>query len=583
MKNVMRAVPYIFFAIFIPTAVFFSGCSSNNAPNSPGSTANPTATPTFGFTVIPQVTCPATGICAQLSVQRSQGNVPSTTLQVSLQVSGAVYTTAAVTVSYGATSIPMTFATNSGNSSLYNAAAAWSYLPGTSYSVSITAAAYTANASLVAPGNITAAVNGSNASWTVEGNFDYVEVFSSSGFNYLSGFPNASDVNSPVSVPPSTYPSSDSYNFIVACQNAQVFYGTNSAVEIFATDVVWNTVNVSYTPTPTPSYTPSSPTATPTFTFTPTITYTPNNTDTPTLTPTLTFTFTPTPTFTPLHPFVASWTVAGGSHSTFYAPWGIGVDSQGYVYVADNGNSRVVKLNSSGTYVTEWGNSGNPGNQLGYPHGLAVDSSNNIYVVDANNSRIQKYTTVGGSVVKWGSFGAGSTVMGVFNSPDGIAVDSSNNVYVVDTNNYRVQKFTSTGSPVTQWGSNGAGNGQFANPLPIAVDPSNNVYVGDTGASAGHSMQKFDSNGNFLLAWDGGLSLIPRGLMAYTDGNIYVMDNQLDGMKVYTSGGVFFGQLGSYGSGNGQFGNGPRGIAHSASGTIYVCDTPNNRIEVFGP
>src|SRR5262249_17519582 len=49
-------------------------------------------------------------------------------------------------------------------------------------------------------------------------------------------------------------------------------------------------------------------------------------------------------------------------------------------------------------------------------------------------------------------------------------------------------------------------------------------------------------------------------------------------VQKFTPAGVFLAAVGSGGSGNGQF-SGPRGVAVSSSGTLYVADAGNNRVQ----
>lgn len=81
----------------------------------------------------------------------------------------------------------------------------------------------------------------------------------------------------------------------------------------------------------------------------------------------------------------------------------------------------------------------------------------------------------------------------------GVATDSSDNIYVTDGGSPEtaVQKFTSNGTFITSWGSTGLGDGQFVSPGGVYVDSSDNVSVSDFGEN--NRIQKFDSNGNFLV------------------------------------------------------------------------------------
>src|ERR687894_54071 len=62
------------------------------------------------------------------------------------------------------------------------------------------------------------------------------------------------------------------------------------------------------------------------------------------------------------------------------------------------------------------------------------------------------------------------------------------------------QTTTSNYSFVTIWGSSGRAFGQFSQPFDIATDSAGNVYVTDFTGLA-NQVQKFSSDGSFLLSW----------------------------------------------------------------------------------
>ena len=183
------------------------------------------------------------------------------------------------------------------------------------------------------------------------------------------------------------------------------------------------------------------------------------------------------------------------------------------------------------------------------------------------------------SVKTWGSSGSGN---GQFIDPHGVAVDSSGNVYVADLGNHRIQKFDSNGNFIIKWGSNGSDPGQFFKPFGVAVDSSDNVYVADT---HNHRIQKFDGNGNFIIRWgsygNGNEQLYyPFDIAVDSLGNVYVTDSYNHRIQKFDSNGAYLTQWGSGGSGNGQF-NRPWGIDVDSSGSVYVADYLNNRIQKF--
>src|ERR1035441_777597 len=79
-------------------------------------------------------------------------------------------------------------------------------------------------------------------------------------------------------------------------------------------------------------------------------------------------------------------------------------------------------------------------------------------------------------VRQWGEFG---TKPGQFRFPAMIAADRHSNLYVVDQHNHRVQKFDSEGRFLLSWGEQGNGPGQFNYPFGVAVNSRGEVYISD--------------------------------------------------------------------------------------------------------
>jgi len=108
------------------------------------------------------------------------------------------------------------------------------------------------------------------------------------------------------------------------------------------------------------------------------------------------------------------------------------------VYVADSGNSRIVKLSPGGTVLSEFGSRGTTDGRFHDPIGVAVDGVGNVYVLDYENDRVEEFDPNGRFVAKWGERGVG---LGEFSQPRAIAVGCNGDVYVADTNNNRVERF----------------------------------------------------------------------------------------------------------------------------------------------
>ncbi|CAF4433489.1 unnamed protein product, partial [Adineta steineri] len=89
-------------------------------------------------------------------------------------------------------------------------------------------------------------------------------------------------------------------------------------------------------------------------------------------------------------------TIAGNGSSgniTLNYPTGIVLDTNGYLYIVDSNNHRIVASNYYGfRCLVGCSGGGSSSSQLSYPQSMAFDSYGNIFVTDRNNSRIQKFT-----------------------------------------------------------------------------------------------------------------------------------------------------------------------------------------------
>jgi DNA-binding beta-propeller fold protein YncE len=96
--------------------------------------------------------------------------------------------------------------------------------------------------------------------------------------------------------------------------------------------------------------------------------------------------------------------------SQFHVPYGIDVDTEGHVWVADRANDRVQKFDSKGKFILKFGNKdAEPSNEPGKfdnPRDVAVDKDlRYVYVADSKNNRIQKFDLNGSFIEEKGKLG----------------------------------------------------------------------------------------------------------------------------------------------------------------------------------
>src|SRR5262249_4169730 len=173
-----------------------------------------------------------------------------------------------------------------------------------------------------------------------------------------------------------------------------------------------------------------------------------------------------------------------------------------------------------------------------------------------------------------GSNGSGN---GQLNQPMGIAVDQLGNVWVADTINDRIEEFSNTGTYLRQFGGPGTGDGQFDRPEGVAIGQAGNVWVADANNSR---IEEFTGTGVFIRKFS---TLHPTGIAADAAGNIWMSSDQVFGAQEYSSLGTLLQQVGTQGTGSGQFSQGTWGVTVDGLGNLLISDTFTPRVEEFSP
>lgn len=169
----------------------------------------------------------------------------------------------------------------------------------------------------------------------------------------------------------------------------------------------------------------------------------------------------------------------------------VATNSGGYVYAADAGYNIINEIAPDGTETVRAGSytTGSTDGQgtsaaFNHPAGLTVDGSGNIYVGDQVNNKIRKIdylrnvSTLSGTGSAGSANGIGSSAS--FHYPIGVAADGQGNIYVADYANNLIRKIINTNfsiSPALPAGLNfNTGNGAITG-VPTASSPATNYTV----------------------------------------------------------------------------------------------------------
>jgi uncharacterized protein (TIGR03437 family) len=304
-------------------------------------------------------------------------------------------------------------------------------------------------------------------------------------------------------------------------------------------------------------------------------------------------------------------------------PFALALDSSGDVFFAENGDSRIRKIDSKGNMSTIAGNgtagfsgdgSAGANAEINFPTGVAVDSSGNVYIADSVNRRIRKLAS-GGTIATVAGNGnysysgdSGQATSAQLNTPQAVAVDSSGNLYIADTVNNVVRKVTAAGVISTIAGNGTAGSGgdggaatsaQLHSPQGIAVDASGGIYISDTQNArvrkiSNGTINTVAGSGTAGYGGDGGAATsaqlnTPAGLAVDGAGNLYIADFSNNRVRKVTfpggtittlAGNGLAGYTGDGGAASNAQLTTPVGVATDSSGNVYIADTGNNAVRV---
>ncbi|MGC1480856.1 MAG: NHL repeat-containing protein [Chthoniobacterales bacterium] len=206
----------------------------------------------------------------------------------------------------------------------------------------------------------------------------------------------------------------------------------------------------------------------------------------------------------------------GTSARRAFTPAGIAIDpTTGKLFVADNGNSRILRFGNVAALATNAGAEavigqtnfadsgvGTTQEKFSSPNGITVDRLGRLWVADTDNNRVlmweaASFRATGASadaVFGQSSFttAVASTAANGLDRPFAVAVDSADQLWVVDTGNNRVLRFNNISSQLNGSPANGVlGQPGFltstpgttaatlSDPNDLAIDATGRVWIAD--------------------------------------------------------------------------------------------------------
>jgi sugar lactone lactonase YvrE len=262
--------------------------------------------------------------------------------------------------------------------------------------------------------------------------------------------------------------------------------------------------------------------------------------------------------------------------AAIHCPYGLGIDPDGNLVVAEHSSNRIRAIWADGTIHTvvgagEPGTSKNDGDLLGdggpaieatlqEPVGICFDAEGNLYFADRDNHAVRRVdrsgiiTTVAGTGNIGLSGDGGLAVAADIYKPADVAVDRAGDLFFTDSGNNLIRRVDLNGIITTIAGTGEAGYEGDGGPAIDALIEADEIIFGPDGdiyfSSTDYSVvRRIDGNGIITL-------VAGTGTAGFSG----------DGLPATLA------QL-----------NGSNGLVFDAAGNLYIGDQGNNRIRMVTP
>ncbi|CAM4987974.1 unnamed protein product, partial [Rotaria socialis] len=286
---------------------------------------------------------------------------------------------------------------------------------------------------------------------------------------------------------------------------------------------------------------------------------------------------------------IAGGNVRGDATNQLWGPFGLFVDDDQTVVIADYMNDRIMQWKNGDTtngQVVAGGNDrGNGLHQLDRPSDVLIDKkTDSLIIADYGNERVVRWSRRSGTT-------QGEVLIDKIDCY-GVAMDEQRYLYASDYIKHEVRRYRlgeKNGTLAAGGNDYGDGLNQLNRPGYLFVDRQQNVYVSDNenhrvmkwnkGAKEGIVVAGGQGQGNALTQLSN-----PNGIFVDTLGTLYVADQGNHRVIRWTQGYKKRGTVvvggNDEGEGADQF-NSPWGLSFDRHGNLYVADHDNHRVQRF--
>jgi len=284
-------------------------------------------------------------------------------------------------------------------------------------------------------------------------------------------------------------------------------------------------------------------------------------------------------------------TVAGGNGkgqalNQLNQPYGLCIDNEKTIYVADSNNHRIIawkKDATRGEIVAGGNGKGSENHQLSYPLKVIIDEVNDSLVIaDCGNKRVVRWPRINGL--------CGETIIKNVRCAD-LIMHKNQYLYISDEEKHEVRRWRiGENEDILVAGGNGSGDdfNQLNTPHFIFVDQEDTLYISDCYNDRVMKWTKDAKEGIVVVGRQGQEESLkqlsfPQGIFIDKSGTLYVAEAGRDRIVRWIKD-AKEGSIIASGNGRGTEANKlntPMGLSFDDENNLYIADVGNHRIQKF--